>query len=65
VSPLCSAVALAYMLRVNISVAAVKMKDELNWSEDQKGYILVRFAAKVFFDFNRLLSSAVTHSIIN
>jgi len=32
-----------YTLRVNISVAATKMKDDLNWSEDDKGYVLSSF----------------------
>lgn len=36
-----SGAAVVYTIRVNMSVAAVKMKEELDWSESQKGYILV------------------------
>ena len=32
-----------YTLRVNISVAASDMRDELNWTEAQKGFILSAF----------------------
>jgi hypothetical protein len=31
---------LNYCIRVNISVACQKMKDELGWTEIQKGYML-------------------------
>lgn len=31
-------VLIVYTLRVNMSVAAPKMKDELGWSEVEKGY---------------------------
>jgi hypothetical protein len=30
-----------YTLRVNMSVAAQEMRDELNWSENEKGLVLV------------------------
>lgn len=33
-----------YTLRVNISVAAQKMRDELGWTESQKGLVLVCFS---------------------
>lgn len=36
-----SGLAVVYTLRVNISVAAQKMRDELEWSESQKGLVLV------------------------
>lgn len=32
---------MVYILRVNISVAAQNMRDELDWSENQKGLVLV------------------------
>ena len=38
-----SGIMLCYTLRVNMSVAVEKMKDELNWSETQKGLILSSF----------------------
>lgn len=31
-----------YTLRVNMSVAAQEMREELNWDEEQKGLVLVR-----------------------
>ena len=37
-----SGIVVVYTLRVNVSVAAQKMRDELHWSENQKGLILVR-----------------------
>lgn len=40
---LCSGVIIVYTLRVNMSVAAPKMTDELNWTEAQKGYVLSAF----------------------
>lgn len=38
-----SGLAVVYTLRVNMSVAAQKMRDELNWSESDKGYVLVMY----------------------
>lgn len=38
-----SGLAVVYTLRVNISVAAQKMRDELEWSESQKGLVLSAF----------------------
>lgn len=40
---LCSGVVIEYCLRVNMSVAAQSMRDELNWSENQKGLVLSAF----------------------
>jgi hypothetical protein len=37
-----SGTAIVYTLRVNMSVASVAMKHDLNWSETDKGYVLVR-----------------------
>ena len=34
---------IVYNLRVCVSVAVLGMKDELNWSESQKGYLLSSF----------------------
>lgn len=39
-----SGLAVVYTLRVNISVAAQKMRDELGWTESQKGLVLVCFS---------------------
>ena len=36
-----SGAAIVYTLRVNMSVAAQEMRDELNWSENDKGLVLV------------------------
>ena len=36
-----SGLAVSYTLRVNMSVAAQRMRTDLNWSEVQKGYVLV------------------------
>jgi hypothetical protein len=36
-----SGICVVYTLRVNISVAAPKMKDDLGWSEYEKGLVLV------------------------
>ena len=38
-----SGVMLCYTLRVNMSVAAQSMRDELQWSETQKGFVLSAF----------------------
>jgi len=38
---LLSGICIVYTLRVNMSVAAVKMEDDLDWSESQKGFVLV------------------------
>lgn len=38
-----SGVVVVYALRVNMSVAVQKMKDELNWSTAQKGFALSSF----------------------
>jgi hypothetical protein len=38
-----SGICVVYTLRVNMSVAAVKMKDDLDWSEEEKGLVLVCF----------------------
>eukprot|EP01031_Cornospumella_fuschlensis_P048333 gene48333-59192_t len=38
-----SGVLVVYTLRVNISVAAQDMRDELNWSEGEKGLVLSSF----------------------
>ena len=40
---LCSGVVIVYTLRVNMSVAVSAMKDELGWTEEQKGYVLSAF----------------------
>jgi MFS transporter, ACS family, solute carrier family 17 (sodium-dependent inorganic phosphate cotransporter), other len=40
---LCSGVVIEYCLRVNMSVAAQEMRDELGWSENQKGLVLSAF----------------------
>ena len=34
---------IAYTLRVNMSICAQKMKDDLGWSESQKGLVLSAF----------------------
>ena len=36
-----SGIVIVYCLRVNMSVAAQDMRDELNWSESEKGLALV------------------------
>jgi sugar phosphate permease len=36
-----SGIAVVYTLRVNMSVAAQDMRDDLNWSESEKGLVLV------------------------
>ena len=36
-----SGICVVYCLRVNMSVAAQDMRDELNWSESEKGLALV------------------------
>lgn len=38
-----SAATVSYMLRVNISVCAQKMRDELGWTDTQKGFVLSAF----------------------
>lgn len=38
---LCSGLTILYTLRVNMSVAAQKMKLDLDWSETEKGFVLV------------------------
>ena len=38
---LTSGIVVVYTLRVNMSVAAQEMRDELNWTENQKALILV------------------------
>jgi hypothetical protein len=38
---LLSGVTVVYTLRVNMSVAAQTMRDDLDWSESQKGFVLV------------------------
>lgn len=38
-----SGIVVVYCLRVNMSVAAQDMRDELNWSETQKGLVLSSF----------------------
>ena len=40
---LCSGVIIVYTLRVNMSVAAPKMRDDLGWSDSQKGLVLSSF----------------------
>lgn len=40
---LCSGVIVVYTLRVNISVAAPIMQDDLGWSDAEKGYVLSSF----------------------
>jgi hypothetical protein len=37
-----SGITIVYTLRVNMSVAAVKMKDDLGWTDTEKGLVLVR-----------------------
>ena len=34
---------IAYLDRVNISVAAIAMQESLNWSETEKGFVLSSF----------------------
>lgn len=36
-----SGVMIVYTLRVNMSVAAQKMRDDLGWTESEKGLVLV------------------------
>ena len=38
-----SAATISYTLRVNISIAAQRMRDELGWSEREKGFMLSAF----------------------
>jgi ACS family sodium-dependent inorganic phosphate cotransporter len=38
-----SAATVSYMLRVNVSVCAQKMRDEFGWSDTQKGFVLSAF----------------------
>ena len=38
-----SGILVCYTLRVNMSVAAQSMRDDLNWNETQKGYVLSAF----------------------
>lgn len=38
-----SGILISYLLRVNISVAAQDMRDELHWTESQKGFVLSSF----------------------
>jgi MFS transporter, ACS family, solute carrier family 17 (sodium-dependent inorganic phosphate cotransporter), other len=40
---LASGIAINYMLRVNISVAAVKMEESLGWTSTQKGLVFSSF----------------------
>ena len=40
---LASGIAINYSLRVNVSVAAVKMEDALGWSQSQKGLLFSSF----------------------
>lgn len=40
---LCSGIVIVYTLRVNMSVAAQSMRDELSWSETQRGLVLSAF----------------------
>ena len=40
---LVSGITISYCLRVNISVAAQDMRDDLGWSETDKGYVLSSF----------------------
>lgn len=40
---LCSGILIVYALRVNISIAAPKMAEDLGWSETQKGFVLSAF----------------------
>lgn len=42
-SGVCLGITIVYTLRVNMSVAAPKMRDDLHWSEDEKGYVLSSF----------------------
>jgi sugar phosphate permease len=37
------AILINYTIRVNMSIAAPKMKDVLNWTEKEKGYVLSSF----------------------
>jgi hypothetical protein len=37
-----SGLVILYTLRVNMSVAAQQMRVDLNWTETEKGYVLVR-----------------------
>lgn len=46
-----SGIVLSYCLRITISVAAQEMRTELNWSEKDKGYVLVR----IFLLYGRLM----------
>lgn len=60
---LMSGVVIVYTLRVNMSVAAPKMKEELGWSETEKGYVLSAFYwgyALGQIPFSRLAQASVT-----
>ena len=50
-SLLFSGIAILYCLRVNMSVAAQKLLIELNWSEGEKGLVLVSTYLLKLFDF--------------
>eukprot|EP01041_Mallomonas_annulata_P012105 gene12105-25395_t len=43
IAMLCSGIVIVYCLRVNMSVAAQRMRDDLNWSETEKGLVLSSF----------------------
>eukprot|EP01038_Epipyxis_sp_PR26KG_P017930 gene17930-25087_t len=43
VSLMFSGITIVYILRVNMSVAAQRMRDDFDWSETQKGLVLSSF----------------------
>lgn len=44
-----SGISILYFLRVNVSVAAEKMKATFGWTEKQKGLVLVRLHWRSFY----------------
>lgn len=50
---------LGYMLRVNVSVAAVQMQDSLDWSDSEKGLLLSAFY--IGYALGQLPSTYITH----
>ena len=56
-----SGIALVYTLRVNMSVAAQKMRHELDWSEGEKGLVLVSLLLLFESVLNFHIKSAVLY----
>lgn len=46
-----------------MSVASVKMKDDLNWTEEQKGYILVSIFSDAVPERRHYMSNCLLHSL--